>query len=120
LTALYVGEFGSTLNEGLFQFKNLILKVQDKLLTETEKLNGEQAKAIGAATYTQYRYHSGEKWSPWENKPLIYSSPLMKDATDIFKVPNSPMYVAIEKDKDKWGVSFAHRAKVKCSDLPPL
>jgi len=120
LTALYVGEFGSPVNEGVFQFKNLVLVVKDKPVTETERLNGHEAKAIGTATYTQYRYHDGEKWSRWEDKPLTYSSPLMKLATDMFGGPNSPMSIGIEKNKGSWSVNFAHWAKVQCSELPTL
>jgi hypothetical protein len=94
--------------------------VKDRPVTETEKLNGLEAKAIGTAIYTQYRYHNGQKWSRWEDTAITYSSPLMKLATDMFGGSNSPMSIGIEKNKGNWGVNFGHWAKVQCSELPPL
>lgn len=119
LTALNVSEFG-TVKEGVFQFKNITFNVEDKPVTATEKLNGLEAKAVGSIRYTQFRYYDGEKWSLWNDIPLTYSSELMEMATKMLGVPNSPMFVTVERSKGKWGVNLGHWTNVACSDLPSL
>jgi hypothetical protein len=120
LSELNVGEFGHSVREGIFQFKNLGLVVKDKSLTQTEKMNGNEVNAVGTLVYTQYRAYEGGKWNRWEDKPMVFSSPLKKMATDMLGVPPSPMYVVIDKSKGKWNVMLGHWKKLQCSELPPL
>ena len=117
---LYVNKYGTEVGSAVFQFKNLSLSFEDQQVTETEKLNGVDAKGHGFVQYTQFRYHDGTKWSYWEDMPLIFSGKLVQSLNKLTDRPNSPMYIGLEKNRNGWEGKSSIWKRVSCSELPPL
>jgi hypothetical protein len=117
---LYVNKYGAEVQSAIFEFKHLSLMFEDQPVTETEKLNGVEAKGHGFVQYSQFRYHDGTKWSYWEDVPLIFSGKMMQSLNKLTERPNSPMYIGLEKNRDGWSGKSTIWQQVSCSELPSL
>jgi hypothetical protein len=118
LSPIYVSKYGSSRKKGLFQFKNLSYSLKENPVTSTEKLNGIEWKGLIATRYTQFRYHDGKTWSPWEDMLIQFSDGSMKEIYEALNEPNSPMFSPIEKGTRGWVGIRGHWRKPSCSELP--
>jgi hypothetical protein len=117
---IYLNKYGSSATKTLIEFKNLTYKLERRTVTSTEQLNGVQSKSEVVLKYTQFRYHDGTKWSPWEDIPIVFKGEMMKALNDLLERPNSPLYLGPEKSKGQWSGFPTYWTKMPCAEIPGI
>jgi len=117
---IYLNKYGSSSKKTLVEFKNLTYELEVRPVTSTERLNGVESKSEVVLKYSQFRYHDGSKWSPWQDITIVFKGEMMKALNDLLERPNSPLYVGPEKSKGKWTGFPSYWTKVSCAELPAL
>jgi len=132
LVARYNGEkeihigskYSSSMRKGFLQFKALTFLIEEKPLSEADKLNGIEWKGninfIPIKPTLRYYDDSEKKWSDWQENVVFYSPDLFLPSSEV----TSPFLKDIKKVKGNWtelGKNYDKSdelVKPQCSDVP--
>lgn len=117
----------------LIQFKNLSYKLDEKKLSEKDRLNGEEWRgSIIIPTDTPFRYYDmnssdgNKKWSSWISGGMLYEEDsldknleVLDKSTGVTPLTNSTHIINFSKYKGKWSEPVSRGfKKLDCSVIP--